>query len=437
MTGEIAAAPDPVPCTELPDLAVRTLGGSVVYANDELYAERENLITAGPAVFSPATFGLKGQVYDGWETRRRREPGHDHAIVRLGAPGIIHGVVVDTSFFTGNYPPEVSVEATGAEGYPSPAELAAADWITVVPRSPAKGDARNLFEVTDGHRYTHVRLSIYPDGGVARLRVHGEVVPDPRFLAGTLDLAAAENGGMITGCSDMFYSSAANLIGPGRARTMGEGWENARRRDDGNDWVSVRLAVPGRVRYADLDTSLFVGNAPGWARLTGAGRGPGSGAWGAIGSGATVAAGSGSGVGFRLRRGPRLRRGTPLRAGGLVRAAPPDPAAARHPAPVPYRARPARRRGPAGRLPRRRHGPAPPVGRGRPRRAPHRRGTLARRPPPSPGRGRPRRRRPADRPRRRHRRDHLRPLGPAAGGSPRRPDPVIRRTGQRTGGRAS
>ena len=135
-------APGPIPFTELPDLAVRTLGGSVVYANDELYAERENLITAAPAVFAPATFGLKGQVYDGWETRRRREPGHDHAIVRLGAAGIIHGVVVDTSFFTGNYPPEVSVEATGAEGYPSPADLAGADWVTLVPRSPAKGDAR-------------------------------------------------------------------------------------------------------------------------------------------------------------------------------------------------------------------------------------------------------------------------------------------------------
>jgi allantoicase len=278
-------APDPVPFTELPDLAVRTLGGSVVYANDELYAERENLITAAPAVFAPATFGLKGQVYDGWETRRRREPGHDHAIVRLGAAGIIHGVVVDTSFFTGNYPPEVSVEATGAEGFPSPADLAGTDWVTLVPRSPAKGDARNTFEVSDPHRYTHVRLSIYPDGGVARLRVHGEVVPDPRFLAGTLDLAAAENGGTITGCSDMFYSSAAHLIAPGRARTMGEGWENARRRDDGNDWVSVRLALPGRIRYAELDTSLFVGNAPGWAQLSGTGSGTGSGAGPGAGSG--------------------------------------------------------------------------------------------------------------------------------------------------------
>jgi allantoicase len=271
-----AATPEPVPFTELPDLAVRTLGGSVVYANDELYAERENLITPGPAVFSPATFGPKGQVYDGWETRRRREPGHDCAIVRLGVPGIIRGVVVDTSFFTGNFPPEVSVEATGAEGYPSPAELdgpSGAGWTTIVPRTAAKGDARNAFGVTDEHRYTHVRLSIYPDGGVARLRVHGGAVPDPRFLAGTFDLAAAENGGVITGCSDMFYSSAANLIAPGRARTMGDGWENARRRDDGHDWVRFRLALAGRVRHAELDTSCFVGNAPGWASLSGSGAG--------------------------------------------------------------------------------------------------------------------------------------------------------------------
>ena len=304
MTG---TPPERLAFTELPDLAVRTLGGSVVYANDELYAERENLITPGPAVFSPATFGLKGQIYDGWETRRRREPGHDHAIVRLGVPGIIRGVVADTSFFTGNYPPEVSVEATGAEGYPSPAELAGARWTTIVDRSAAKGDARNAFEVTDGHRYTHVRLSIYPDGGVARLRVHGEAVPDPRFLAGTLDLAAAENGGLITGCSDMFYSSAANLIAPGRARTMGEGWENARRRDDGHDWVAVRLALPGRVRYAELDTSCFVGNAPGWASLSGAGSGAGPDPGAGSGSGRFPGAGPGSGTGGWFELLPRTR----------------------------------------------------------------------------------------------------------------------------------
>ena len=256
--------------TRLPDLASRRLGGSVVDANDELFAERENLIRPEAPAYSPATFGHKGQVYDGWETRRRREPGHDHAIVRLGAPGVVRGVVVDTAFFKGNYPPEVSVEGAGVEGYPSPEELRAAEWAELVPRSPVEGDTRNLFPVSAPQRCTHVRLSIYPDGGVARLRVHGEVVPDPRFLAaGSLDLAALANGGVVTGCSNMFYSSPANLISPGDARVMGEGWETARRRDDGNDWVELGLAGPGVVRLAEIDTSHFVGNAPGWASLRG------------------------------------------------------------------------------------------------------------------------------------------------------------------------
>jgi allantoicase len=263
--------------TRLPDLASRRLGGSVVAANDELFAERENLIKPEAPVYSTYTFGHKGQVYDGWETRRRREPGHDHAIVRLGVAGVVRGVVVDTAFFKGNYPPEVSVEGTGVEGYPSPEELAQAEWVTLVPRSPVKGDTQNPFPVDLPLRCSHVRLSIYPDGGVARLRVHGDAVPDPRFLAtGALDLAALANGGVVTGCSNMFYSSPTNLISPGEARVMGEGWETARRRDDGNDWVELALAGPGVVRLAELDTSHFVGNAPGWASLRGR---HGAGAW--------------------------------------------------------------------------------------------------------------------------------------------------------------
>ena len=259
--------------TRLPDLASRLLGGSVVSANDELFAERENLIKPEAPSYSTYTFGHKRQVYDGWETRRRREPGHDHAIVRLGAAGVVRGVVVDTAFFKGNYPPEVSVEGAGVEGYPSPAELEAAEWLPLVPRSPVKGDARNPFPVTAPDRFTHVRLCMYPDGGVARLRVHGEVVPDPRFLAtGTLDLAALVNGGVVTDCSNMFYSSPTNLISPGDARVMGEGWETARRRDDGNDWVELALAGPGVVRLAELDTRYFLGNAPGWASLGGVDR---------------------------------------------------------------------------------------------------------------------------------------------------------------------
>jgi len=240
--------------TELPDLASRMLGGAVVE----------------PPTFAAGTFGPKGQVYDGWETRRRREPGHDYAILRLGAPGIVRGVVVDTSYFTGNYPPYASMEGCGMAGYPGPAELAGADWLTLVPRAALRGDTRNHFEVTDPHRFTHVRLRIYPDGGVARLRVHGIVVPDPGlFPDGLVDLAALEHGGLVVGCSDMFYGSPHRLIAPGLARVMGEGWETARRRDDGNDWVRVRLAAPGRIRLVELDTSHFKGNAPAAATLRG------------------------------------------------------------------------------------------------------------------------------------------------------------------------
>ena len=254
--------------TTLPDLAVRSLGGSVVAANDELFAERENLIKPEAPAYQAYTFGHKGQVYDGWETRRRREPGFDWAIVRLGVAGVIRGIVVDTAHFKGNYPPEVSVEGCSVEGYPTSVEVERADWVTLVPRSPVQGDAPNPFHVDVPQRFTHVRLCMYPDGGIARLRVHGEIVPDPRYLtSGVVDLAALEHGGDISGCSNMFYSSPKNLISPGLARVMGEGWETARRRDDGNDWVEFRLAGAGVVRLAELDTSYFVGNAPGWASL--------------------------------------------------------------------------------------------------------------------------------------------------------------------------
>jgi allantoicase len=257
--------------TALPDLANRALGGAVVAYNDAFYAEAENLLLPHPAVRHDE-FGHKGKVYDGWETRRRRSPGADWVIVRLGVPGTVAGVVVDTAWFTGNFPAAASLHGLGVEGYPTAAELAGMDWEPLLPESGLAGDTANAFAVEPSRRWTHVRLTIHPDGGVARLRVHGTPVPDPRLLdRGPLDLAALENGALVTGCSNAFYSRPVQLISPGPARTMGEGWETARRRGDGNDWVSVRLAGPGVVHLAELDTTWFTGNAPGEARLTGTG----------------------------------------------------------------------------------------------------------------------------------------------------------------------
>jgi len=255
---------------ELPDLASRLLGGGVVACNDEFFAPADSLVLPDPPAFTPKTFGAKGQVYDGWETRRRREPGHDWAIVRLGVPGHVHGFVVDTAWFTGNFPPFASIDATFVDGYPSLAELAAADWREILPRSPLAGDTVNAFAVQPSAVVSHVRLNIHPDGGVARLRVHGQAVPDKRFLGlgALVDLAAVEHGGLVEQASNGFYGNPGNLLLPGLARSMGEGWETSRRRDGANDWVLVRLGLPGVVRVAELDTTHFKGNAPGWATLT-------------------------------------------------------------------------------------------------------------------------------------------------------------------------
>lgn len=269
-------APDDLP-DDLVDLASRALGGRVVAANDELFADRRHLIASGPATWDPTTFGADGKIYDGWETRRRRGPlgalpgpdDNDDALVRLGAPGRIHRVVVDTAHFTGNYPASAAVEAVRADGYPSLEELEATTWTTLVPRSPLAGDSENAFDVDTDGTWTHVRLRIYPDGGVARLRVLGEVRPDPRFLEGTVDLLAAQHGGRVVACSDRFYSSPGNLLRPGVAPHVGEGWETARRRVPGHEWVMFALATTGVPRVLEVDTTHYVGNPPGAATLHG------------------------------------------------------------------------------------------------------------------------------------------------------------------------
>ncbi|WP_104482072.1 allantoicase [Actinokineospora auranticolor] len=254
----------------LPDLASRRFAGAVVWSNDETFAPRENLILAAEPQYRPATFSHRGQVFDGWETRRRREPGDDHAIVRLGLPGVVRGVIVDTTHFTGNYPPACTVSACAVSGYPSPDELLAEDWTVLVDHCALRGDTRNAYDVDNTRRFTHVRLTLHPDGGVARLRVHGDPVADPALVdPNGLDLAALGLGGRIVACSNMFYSTPNNLISPGPASVMGEGWETARRRDTDNDWVIVRLAAEGVIRFAELDTTHFTGNAPGWATLSG------------------------------------------------------------------------------------------------------------------------------------------------------------------------
>ena len=258
--------------TDLPDLVAERLGGLVIAANDDFFAPKENLVRASRPEWREGEYTDRGKWMDGWETRRRRTPGHDWAIVRLGLPGIVRGVVIDTSFFTGNYPEQASIEAAAVDGSPSVDQMLSDDigWRTLLKKSPLKGDSTNAFAITSkGESVTHLRLSIFPDGGVARLRVHGEVVPDKDVFKPDreVDLAALKNGGFVVSCSDMHYGNRQNLILPGRSTHMGDGWETKRRRGPGHDWVIVRLARRGVIERVELDTDHFKGNAPGKCML--------------------------------------------------------------------------------------------------------------------------------------------------------------------------
>ncbi len=253
--------------TELIDLASEKLGGAVLFANDEFFAPKENLLKSSAPIFIEGKYTDLGKWMDGWESRRRRSPGYDWCIVRLGSPGRIRGVVVDTSHFKGNYPEQCSLEACSIDGNPDVEQLIgeSVEWKELLPVSGLKGDSQSPFDVSSDERVTHLRFKIFPDGGVARLRVYGEVVPDwdkLKRIGGDVDLAAAEHGGLVLSCSDMFFGHRHNLIMPGRASNMSDGWETRRRRGPGHDWVIIQLGQPGHIRHLEIDTSYFKGNFP-------------------------------------------------------------------------------------------------------------------------------------------------------------------------------
>jgi allantoicase len=202
---------------------------------------------------------------DGWETRRRRDRGsHDWCVVRLGLPGIVHGIDVDTSFFKGNYPESCAIDIADAPDSTRAQDPADVEWHEILPRTSLQGDSHNFFAIEAASRAMFVRLRIFPDGGVARLRIYGTVIADwPRLTGqGDVDLAAVEHGGFVVACSDMFFGSRHNLIMPGDATHMGDGWETRRRRGPGHDWTIIRLGARGTIRRAVIDTRHFKGNAP-------------------------------------------------------------------------------------------------------------------------------------------------------------------------------
>ena len=249
------------------DLAAQRHGGRALLASDEFFAGKENLLQEGRGVFRPDEYTDRGKWMDGWEPRRRRAPGHDWCLIELGIPGTIRAVTVDTNHFLGNHPPFAAVEACHAPSATAEQLRDDIQWTTLVSELALKPGSENLASVANDGVWTHVRLRIYPAGGVARLRVWGEA--HPPASTGEVDLAALAQGGLALCCSDMFFSPMNNLLQPQPAQHMGQGWETRRSRPPGQDWVVIKLGQAGQLTRVLVDTAFFKGNYPDHCTLQG------------------------------------------------------------------------------------------------------------------------------------------------------------------------
>ncbi|NKB61492.1 MAG: allantoicase [Gammaproteobacteria bacterium] len=247
------------------NLTSAKLGAQALACSDDFFAPMERMLHDQAPVFIEDKYDDNGKWMDGWESRRKRIAGHDWCIVKMARPGAIHGVEIDTAHFTGNYAPAASLEACFYEGDDSDLNNASdIQWTELISKTELDGNNYHQYEIEDNRIYTHLRLHIYPDGGIARLKVYGSPTVDwSRILPGELvDIAAALNGGVALACNNEHFGTMRNLLTPGRGVNMGDGWETRRRREPGNDWVVIALAHPGVIKTIDIDTAHFKGNYP-------------------------------------------------------------------------------------------------------------------------------------------------------------------------------
>lgn len=251
----------------LVDLASARMGGRVLFTNDEFFASRHNLLKREDPIFIPGKFTANGKWMDGWESRRKRVQGHDWCVIQLGRRGVPRGFDIDTAFFTGNFPEMASIESCDVSGSVTAKNAAKVPWTSILDPVVLAGNTHNRFAAASHLPATHLRFHIYPDGGVARLRVFGDVAVPWARMKGLVDLAAMENGGRALLASDEHFGQKNNLLLPGRAPNMGEGWESRRRRGPGHDFVVIQLGTAGRISKVEIDTNHFKGNYPDRAEL--------------------------------------------------------------------------------------------------------------------------------------------------------------------------
>ena len=255
------------PMPDLPDwaagrvnLASPRLDTQAVRCSDDSFAEMGRMLADAPPVFKPGVYDEFGKWMDGWESRRRRDAGHDWCVVRLGVTGNVRGIDFDTSHFTGNYAPAASLWASDQDVDPGDDPTA---WTEIVPTTGLGPSAHHYREVGKAGPWRWLRVNLFPDGGLARLRVFGDPAPDWNDTgSGPVELSALKNGGRIIAYNDAHFGDVWSLLSEGRGRNMGDGWETRRRREPGHDWLILALGACGAIERIEVDTAHFKGNYP-------------------------------------------------------------------------------------------------------------------------------------------------------------------------------
>tara|TARA_Y100000590_G_scaffold469042_1_gene654591 strand:+ start:3514 stop:4503 length:990 start_codon:yes stop_codon:yes gene_type:complete len=242
------------------DLANPILGTKIHSFSDEFFAAAKRVINPSPPIFKENFFDNHGKWMDGWETRRRRSKGNDYIVIKLGKPGKINLIDIDTSFFNGNQPEYAEIEGCFTKNN----NLKNIKWRKITKRKKIKPNTRNFFKTISSLTYTHIRLNIYPDGGIARIRLFGSIDLSLQKISDNkrINFTSLFNGSYIIACSDEHFGNTNNILLPGKSKNMGNGWETRRRRGKGYDWLIIKLGIIGSPNIFEINTHHFKGNYP-------------------------------------------------------------------------------------------------------------------------------------------------------------------------------
>ena len=241
------------------NLAEPKFGSKIIYKTDQFFGAASRILNSQKPIFKEGIYDHHGKLMDGWETRRKRKVGHDYLIIKLGRPGKIFNVDIDTSFFSGNQPSQASLQACYSKNKLSKNT----NWKTILNKKKLGPNNNHNFKIKNHSTFNFIKLNIFPDGGIARLKLNGKVDLEKINLKGkNVNLSLISNGSTIVSCNNEHFGKAENVLSPGVGVNMGDGWETRRSRGKNFDWIIIKFGMPAILNKLEIDTHHFKGNYP-------------------------------------------------------------------------------------------------------------------------------------------------------------------------------